>query len=139
MYAFGGFSDDEPVSDAYEYNTLSDQWRSIAPLPAPRGSLAVAVLDGKIYAVGGRGPDGPVGTFDRYDPKLNLWETLAPLPHPREELVAAALGKRIHVIGGVKDASSKPTDAHDVYDVSVDRWGAGSLFRRRARLAPQGL
>jgi N-acetylneuraminic acid mutarotase len=137
MYAVGGFSGDDPVSDAYEYNPLSDQWRSIAPLPAPRGALAVAVLDGKIYAVGGRGPEGPVGTFERYDPKLNAWETLAALPHPREALVAEALDNRIHVIGGAKDASSKPTDAHDVYDVSEDRWGTGSHSRRRARLAPR--
>ncbi len=46
VYAIGGFAggDVEAVASFYAYDVATDVWEELAPLPAPRGSVAVARL-----------------------------------------------------------------------------------------------
>jgi N-acetylneuraminic acid mutarotase len=57
IYVVGGFTGvfakRNPIASVWRYDPAADRWEQRAPLPAPRGALAVAVLDGKIYALGG--------------------------------------------------------------------------------------
>jgi hypothetical protein len=82
-----------------------DQWRELAPLPAPRCAYGLAVLEGQVYLFGGRESTSPESVSDevwRYDPEADAWTTLDPLPAPRGDLAAATVGQRneIHVVGG---------------------------------------
>ena len=85
-----------PTNAVYEYSPAEDRWRSRAPMPTPRGSLAAAAIDGRIHAVGGVGGTGRVGrrnnsdAHEVYDPAADKWLTRAPLPTPRDHLAAAA-------------------------------------------------
>ena len=56
-----------------------------AALPSPLGSVALAVLDGKIHAVGGRDKVS-VGTHRVYDPMTDRWSELAPLREARDHM-----------------------------------------------------
>src|SRR4051812_8583677 len=51
----GGFrgSTNEPTADVRLYDLRTHAWRRGAPLPAPRGGHAPAVLDGLVHVVGG--------------------------------------------------------------------------------------
>ena len=106
---------------AYEYDPASDSWRILALMKAPRASVGVAALGGKIYAVGGRNPDGQVvATNEVYDPATNTWKALAPLPKPRDHTATVAADGRIHVIGGRTGGPTDRVDQHDVYDPATN-------------------
>ncbi len=62
-------------------------WIAKAPIPTPRGGLAVGVVNGILYAVGGRvdHEDGRweyLPTVEAYDPSTNSWTRKAPMPTP---------------------------------------------------------
>ena len=98
------------VSDVYQYDVAANAWRALAPLKAGRGSVAVAVLDGKIHAVGGRGVDNTftVGTHEVFDPATGQWTERAPLPQPRDHMALVAIDGKLHAIGGRITNPAKP-------------------------------
>src|SRR3954464_8298234 len=55
IFLIGGFNTttNVPSSDVLVYDVQRKAWSNAAPLPAPRGGHAAAVLDGKIHVVGG--------------------------------------------------------------------------------------
>lgn len=85
----------------YDINT--DTWSKAAPLPAPRNSAAVAIIDGLIYIAGGRTMrGGNTADLQRYDPRHDRWETLAPMPYAGGGINGAAAGGYFYVFGGEK-------------------------------------
>ncbi len=128
IYVVGGFSDPTrdhvgAVDTTYVYDPASDTWRTLAPLEAPRGSVGVAVLDGKLHAIGGRGLDlQTVATHEVYDPATNRWSEAAPLPRARDHLAVVTLDGKIHAIGGRFGSSRDNTALHDVYDPRTNAW-----------------
>jgi hypothetical protein len=52
-------------------------WASRAPMPTPRISLAIGVVNNKIYAIGGHGWEVPdcLNVTEEYDPITNTWTT----------------------------------------------------------------
>ena len=112
IYVVGGFArsfrERSPVSSVWQYDPAADRWERRAPLPAPRGALAVEALDGKIYAMGGERLSAPGGAqpyesiadVTVYDPKADAWETLPPLRYKRDHLFSAAIGGRVYAAGG---------------------------------------
>ena len=112
IYVVGGFTksfrDRGPVDSVWQYDPAADRWERRAPLPTPRGALAVAVLDGKIYAMGGERFSAagskekyePVADVAAYDLKSDKWEVLPPLRQKRDHLVAGAIAGRIYAVSG---------------------------------------
>src|SRR5258708_10226291 len=45
-----------PQALVYEYDPAANTWRALAPMKAPRASVGVALLDGKVHAIGGGPP-----------------------------------------------------------------------------------
>jgi N-acetylneuraminic acid mutarotase len=120
------------------YDPATGAWHDGAPMPTPRGALAVAVLDGKIHAIGGNAPRGrelpahehgvsrsdrSVGTHELYDPATDSWTRLTPMPTARNHLGAAVIGGRIHAVGGRVPGDMELT-THEVYDPGTDSWTA---------------
>ena len=137
IYTVGGFSGRSPTDTggrlhqgattfAFEYDPKADSWRTLPPLKAPRGSVGVAALDGKIHAVGGRNLEvKTVTTHEVYDPVTDKWTDAAPLPTARDHLAAVAADGFLHVIGGRFDGRDENADKHDIYDPKTDSWSAG--------------
>jgi hypothetical protein len=64
IYVMGGFvapSDTalplgaawQPIDNAWQYDPVTDSWKSLAPLPTKRGSAVAVEVGGKIYTIGG--------------------------------------------------------------------------------------
>jgi hypothetical protein len=103
-----------------------NSWTTLEPMPTPRASFGVAVVEGKIYAIGG-GTDTIVGTNEMYDPATDMWTTKQPMPTPRHSFGIAVYQNKIYVIGGtigpgIAVGESLLTGATEVYDPITDTW-----------------
>jgi hypothetical protein len=116
------------------YNPVTNTWRRLAPLPAPRFGVR-AVRDGhEILVIGGvdapRGgkPGPPARVGFAYNQATNRWRQLAPMPTRRTNFPAVRTGRRLLIWGG----STPPSGV--ALDPIANRWSA--LPPRRSPDAP---
>ena len=103
------------------YDPATDSWTTRKPMPTPRSSFGIAVVDKKIYVIGGfPNPIFPNGLNEVYDTVTDTWETKASMPTARDALCANVVGGKICCIAGM--AVPKLIDANEVYDPSTDSW-----------------
>jgi len=154
LYAIGGWSgttgdgggNDVALATNERFDSCTNQWTTLAPLPEPRAAAAAVALNGDLYVIGGGAP--VVSTFSRtVQPFANLWRyavvadqwhALAPLPVALSGAAAATWGDSIYLFGGV-DGLGVLRNASYRYDVATDRWhevaavpGPGRLFAAAA-------
>ncbi len=125
IYVIGGFSgsSNRPESTVRVYDTASRRWSRAAPLPAPRGGQAAAVLDGKIHVVGGGNSESTIADHSVYDPATGSWSEAAPLPRAEGSPAAVVFHGRLYAIGG-RSGTSDYGDVF-VYDATSDTWSNG--------------
>ena len=161
IYVFGGYILNtvpgvpgggwEPVDNVWEYDTATDNWKALAPLPGKRGSAIAAETGGKIYVIGGAIPEPgstevavrptrparSVGTNEVYDPATNTWASRSPMPTPRNHAFAGAVNGKIYVIGGRLSSPfitvSSNVDIVEEYDPATNTWGAAKMQMPTAR------
>ncbi len=115
IYIFG--------STDYAYNPSANTLITIAPMPTPRITFAIASCGNKIYLIGGY-DEKNVLTFsvnEVYDPSTNTWATVASMPTNRSEMQAEVVNNKIYVIGG-RTADSYSTDINEIYNPAADSW-----------------
>ena len=118
------------------------RWTVKAPIPTPRGGLAVEVVNGILYAVGGAITHPGVGgypeyteflsTVEAYNPATNSWSSRAPLPTPRYGVAVGVVDGILYAVGGMSNETGRtgwnqwplPLDAMDAYDPVRDAWTA---------------
>jgi hypothetical protein len=128
LYACGGFVEQNRRSDAlaFVYDSGSNAWRPIAPMPRPRGAAAAVMLEGRLHLIGGASEPAAerasVGWHEVYDPKADRWTALKPLPGARDHVGCVAHGGLIHVIGGRFNTFEYNTTLHHVYLPARDTW-----------------
>lgn len=102
------------------YNPASDTWYNVAPLPAPRVSMAVAVLNGQIYVMGGTDVwiSGAVqNSAYVYAPLSNQWSVAPALITARSGVRAVTVDDVIYVLGGY-DQSNTPLANNEAYGIA---------------------
>jgi N-acetylneuraminic acid mutarotase len=131
IYLIGGFNTttNVPSSDVLVYDVGRRSWRNAAPLPAPRGGHAAAVLDGKIHVVGGGNSRSTLADHSEYDPATNQWRDLAPLPRSEGSPALVAFHGKLHAIGG-RSGRSDFGDVY-VYDPATGQWSTGPSIEPR--------
>jgi len=104
-------------------------WTRGKPIPTPRMSGAVAVLNGRLHVLGGRVHTGAgisyrkLDSHEAYDPKTDSWSKLAPLPAANAGISASTLGDKIYVFGGEDDKAPYEVYRYAwVYESQADRW-----------------
>jgi len=128
LYVIGGFTRSffsvwSPVATVYMYQPETDSWTERAPMPTPRGALAVAESGGLLYAIGGYDGSGNSAAVEVYDPSTDTWKKKAPLPTPRDHLAAATVGGKVYAIGGRLNRDyGRNLAINEVYDPLSDRW-----------------
>ena len=123
IYTFGGASAEQAAIDTVQaLDTKTNQWRTLAPLPAPLVGHAVAESAGTIYVLGGSSQGNVVGTAYAYTPATNVWRALAPLPTPRDNLAAAVLGGKVFALGG--SVNGVVSTVVEVYDPATGNWAS---------------
>jgi hypothetical protein len=125
-YAIGGLDDKgQPLSSAERYNSDTDMWAAIPPLPAAQYNFP-AVFDGanQIYVFGGRAnttSGTETATVLRYSITAKTWAPMASMPIATAGS-AAAFGNdgKIYVVGGV--SSGVRTNVVQVYTPASNSW-----------------
>lgn len=98
--------DQRPLASTEIYDPADNRWTAGAPLPTARGSLAAAVLNGRLYTFGGETAAREVSDdVERFDGVR--WQALPPMPQGAHGLGAVAHGGAIYVMGGF----TGPSDA----------------------------
>ena len=102
-------ADNRSVAGAARFDPKTGKWQALPPLPEPRSSHDVVVIDNKLYVVGGwTMKEG--GAQDWHDKSLVLdlsarqpaWKTIGQ-PFRRRAFMAAAHGGKLYVIGGFSE------------------------------------
>lgn len=122
LYAVGGYVGSTPSAAVEVYDTRTDAWRSVAPLPQALHHVMAAAVDGVVHATGGLGAPTATGASDatwRFDPAVGGWEPRAPLPRPRGAGAVAVIRGRMYVVGGLRGSSVGDLAA---YDPVTDAW-----------------
>ncbi|XP_043924779.1 kelch-like protein 22 [Protopterus annectens] len=79
LYVIGGSNNSagyrRDVLQVTCYNTLTDQWTSVSPLPSGHGEPGIAVLQNKIYVLGGRSHNRAtrMDYVHIYDAEMDQW------------------------------------------------------------------
>jgi len=120
IFVIGGKDENSQALGAVElYDPESDTWEVKAPMPTPRGTLALELMDGKIIAIGGNSSAYPfypdistiVFTFsviEFYNIETNEWQKSSySLPEKTVGLGSAQYGGNLYLFGG------HYTDAND--------------------------
>ncbi len=127
IYAIGGHIGLPPnvtsVGTVEEYDPVTDNWTTKAPLPTPRAYFAACTDSGKIYAIGGivydpNNPNTYLRTVEEYDPVTDTWTTKYPMPTERSDFAACADSGKIYVIGGGYSSNMYSTEVY-VYEPDV--------------------
>lgn len=138
LYAVGGVSEheDEDLSDADAngganssvevYDSMTDSWRYVTPIPEKRSQHAGTAHDQLLYISGGLDRQRVLATFWCYEPKQDAWEMLPDMLRPRADHSMFAIDNKIFVCGGwMEETSSEhrnPVESIDVFDIETKVW-----------------
>ena len=149
FYVLGGFRLPDtgrigwyPENKVWVYDTETQSWSALPPMPTPRGAFAAVAVENKIYAVGGAkipvgmeladglnvgGPVEILGTMEVFDIEKNSWTTLKSMPLARNHHDVAYLDGKLYVIGGTIGSCfpgglSSNVPMNEVYDIATDTW-----------------
>jgi N-acetylneuraminic acid mutarotase len=119
IYVFGGLTNaSENTGFAHEsvfkYETETDEWSTLAPMPLGDHGMSAIDLDGLIY-IGGVGYT--VRDFMSYDPVSGVWSNLASLIHQCYHGAFYVLGGCLYAAGGEGSESEVQR-----YDVTTNVW-----------------
>ena len=126
LYLVGGVASwpTPSVDTVQRYEATTNTWTAVAPLPVPRGAMAVAALNGRIFAAGGLVNGAAVTDFTVYDPATDVWQTLPAMPTPRDHAVGVALNGKFYVTGGRTSGLCSPLKTVEVYDPVSNNWSS---------------
>jgi N-acetylneuraminic acid mutarotase len=130
IYCAGGLSStagNTAIAAMEVYNTVTNTWATLAPMPRVRDHFQAAVINGKFYAVSGRDTAiTATNTFnDVYDIATNTWTQGAPIPTARGGYSVAVLQGRLIVISGEGNGPNSGTFPQvEEYDPARDVWRA---------------
>ena len=118
------------VTSAACYDPATNAWTDLPPLPEPRSSHDLAVVDDTLYVVGGWNMLGHKGedwcdtmlSLDLGDPAAG-WRTL-PQPFERRALIAAVDDRKLYVIGGFTE-EEEVSRRVDILDPTTGTWSQG--------------
>jgi non-specific serine/threonine protein kinase len=115
VYAVAGrtYGLDTNLTRFESYRLGERRWRSLPPVPDPRGGTAAAALAGRVVSVGGEEPGGTIAEVYAYRVGAQRWQRLEDLPTPRHGLGVVAFGGRVYAIGGGPQPGLTVTGANE--------------------------
>lgn len=122
IYVVGGYDGQRLVAPTYAYESTTNTWRQVAPIPTTRDHLAAELVAGRVCAIGGRklSMTTNLATLECYDPGADRWEKAADAPTARGGVGAAAVGNRLVFVGG-----EQPSGTYrevEMFDAESGRW-----------------
>lgn len=114
-------------AEVWRYNTRTQTWSTMPPLPEPRGAGALVALDNTLHYFGGTGDDRYQETGEHWVLPLDgstSWEARASLLNPRNHLAGIVVNNIIYAIGGQHGHNETLVTQASVerYDPEQDQW-----------------
>jgi N-acetylneuraminic acid mutarotase len=129
MYVLGGIEKDEElvehtVNSVLKFDSITQTWSEVAPMPAERDNAGACVLGSDIYIFGGHSDDTEVtSTTYRFSTETNEWVTLAAMPVAKSHHSVTVLDGLIYVLGGVDSDDNYVSSVHR-FDPVANLWSA---------------
>jgi DNA-binding CsgD family transcriptional regulator len=121
VYVPGGCgAEGTPTQIVEVYDTLTDSWHEVSPLPEPRCAYALTTLDDRLYLFGGWDGRQYVATVYIHDPQMDTWAEVAPMNTRRGFAAAAPLAGSLYVVGGYDGKRELTTCI--LYDPAAGTW-----------------
>ena len=125
ILTMGGVSKSGVSNLNQAYNTSSNEWITLAPMPTYRYGMSSVVVENKVYLFGGYDRGHKVlNTTEVYDPITNQWLALPGMPTARVYSSAAYYYGLIYVFGGFNEYMGGGLAVVEVFDVSKSNWGS---------------
>jgi N-acetylneuraminic acid mutarotase len=115
------------TTNVWRYDTQTDTWSALKPLPQARGGGALMLLGRTLHFVTGsdasRNDRTEHWSLDLDNPSAN-WITRAPLPAPRNHVAGAALNGKLYILGGQTGQDAATVWKREVweYDPASNSW-----------------
>ena len=129
------------LDSVFVYDTKLDNWSIKTPMPTPRISLSLGVVNGKIYAIGGAELKWndccfylykAIDTNEVYNPINDSWEILPSMIKPRHHVGVAVINDKIFVCGGNKnDDLLLSVNTVEVYSTNTNTWDTLASMPKR--------
>jgi N-acetylneuraminic acid mutarotase len=106
VYVLGGIEKDEDreehtVNTVLKFDSRTQTWSEVAPLPAGRDNAGACVVGSDIYIFSGNDDDAvQTSTTYRFSTGTNVWTTLTPMPVATSSHRVCVLDGLIYVLGG---------------------------------------
>ncbi len=115
------------TTEVWSFDTESEVYSAMPPLPEPRGAGALALLDDTLHFFGGTGEDRYQEVGDHWALALDgseAWRELAPLPFPTNHLAGVTVDGFIYAVGGQMghNETLETQSRVQVYDPEFDGW-----------------
>ena len=129
LFVMGGYTGGrvrwETLDRVWEFVAGREAWQARAPMPTPRGALAVAALGGRLHALGGAS-DSVSNAHEVYDPATDRWARANAMPTARDHLAAVAFQGRVWALGGRSSFMGTQYGNVETYDPATDSWRTGT-------------
>uniref|UniRef100_A0A3B4WKZ2 Kelch like family member 29 n=1 Tax=Seriola lalandi dorsalis TaxID=1841481 RepID=A0A3B4WKZ2_SERLL len=111
LYNIGGLGVSGNLDHVERYDTITNQWETVSPLPKPVHSAAATVCGGKVYVFGGVNEAGrSAGVLQSYVPQSNTWSFIESPMIDNKYAPAVSLNGFIFILGG---AYARATTIYD--------------------------
>uniref|UniRef100_G1P2I2 Kelch like family member 29 n=1 Tax=Myotis lucifugus TaxID=59463 RepID=G1P2I2_MYOLU len=111
IYTLGGLGVAGNVDHVERYDTITNQWEAVAPLPKAVHSAAATVCGGKIYVFGGVNEAGrAAGVLQSFVPQTNTWSFIESPMIDNKYAPAVTLNGFVFILGG---AYARATTIYD--------------------------
>ena len=125
LYILGGTTETYQTLNSVEcYNTVTNSWVDITPMPNAIHSLAAAVSGEHIFISGGASSGRqPTSAVSTYSSSASTWQAKQPLICPRRLHEMLAFSEKLFVLGGIGEPGLHRTQIPiEVYDLNTDQW-----------------
>jgi Kelch motif protein len=128
IYVAGGSAIAGPKSSFDLYDTISDMWRPLPPMPTARERFGMTAASGRVYVSGGRADQidetrvKPSNALWAYDTISRDWVIKRDMPDVRVDHAMVEIDDYLYVFGGTGAHASKVY----VYDLVKDTWSVSS-------------
>jgi N-acetylneuraminic acid mutarotase len=123
IYYVGGIDQQKQISNQlFKFDTRTNQWDSLPPMPTPRDHLRMEPVNGILYAISGRKDDlrFNLTCVEAFDIKNNSWSKKAEIPLGRGGFGSTVFKGKIYTFGGENVWSC--FDNLEEYDPLTDKW-----------------
>ncbi|XP_028294990.1 kelch-like protein 29 [Gouania willdenowi] len=111
LYTIGGLGVSGNLDHVERYDTITNQWETVSPLPKPVHSAAATVCGGKVFVFGGVNEAGrSAGVLQSFVPQSNTWSFIESPMIDNKYAPAVSLNGFIFILGG---AYARATTIYD--------------------------